>query len=92
MRLRTSKRAIGLIQTAKGGTPVEAWSTNAGLTKCGFGVQFPTPFQGNNASVEFWSNMGTLYSQMIGPFIGTRLRSFLWYQGGSRGVLMEGTQ
>lgn len=80
MKLRTNDRAIGLIQTAKGGTPVEAWSTPAGLAKCGFGMSLPTPFQGNNQTGEYWSHQGTLFSSMIGPFIGTGLRSFLWYQ------------
>lgn len=81
MRLRTGDRPIGLIQSDMGGTPVEAWSTNTGLTKCGYFMSNPTPFQGNNVTGEYWSNMGTLFAQLIGPFIGTRLRSFLWYQG-----------
>jgi sialate O-acetylesterase len=44
-------------------------------------MSLPTPFQGNNITGEYWSNQGTLFSSMIGPFIGTGLRSFLWYQG-----------
>eukprot|EP00041_Stephanoeca_diplocostata_P003301 m.33309 g.33309 ORF g.33309 m.33309 type:complete len:596 (+) comp14225_c0_seq1:347-2134(+) len=81
MKLHSGGRAIGLIQTAKGGTPIEGWSTAAGLRKCHLGVTLPTPFQGNDVSQNKWSYGTTLFEQMIGPFIGTGVRSFLWYQG-----------
>jgi sialate O-acetylesterase len=85
-------RHIGLIQSAKGGTPVEGWCPPDALQRCNVEpLAYPIPCQSGdvdpahpskpNTTAEYWAHPSTLYNQMIGPLIGYSARSFLWYQG-----------
>ena len=63
---------IGLIQTAVGGTTIEAWSPNTTTALCqNKTVGGPTAGR----------NDGRLYYGMIAPFVNTTVAGFLWYQG-----------
>eukprot|EP00051_Salpingoeca_urceolata_P033164 m.19286 g.19286 ORF g.19286 m.19286 type:complete len:914 (-) comp5913_c0_seq1:132-2873(-) len=62
---------IGLIQTAYGGTPVQAWSPPEALATCKDPYNNQRPM--NKPSV--------LYNAMIHPLRYTTIRSVLWFQG-----------
>lgn len=87
---RDGARHIGLIQAAKGGTPVESWTPPAALERCNINPDWPTPIQDGdmnattgavNVSKEGWAYPSSNFNQAIGPLLGTSVRSFLWYQG-----------
>jgi hypothetical protein len=77
---------IGLIQSAVGGTTIEAWSPNATTATCqNKTVGGPTAGQAD----------GRLYYGMIAPFVNTTVNGWLWYQGennmhGSPGSALSG--
>lgn len=60
---------VGLIQSTVGGTQVERW----------------IPKQNADPSLEYLSEIGDLYENMILPFSNFAIRGFLWYQGESNG-------
>lgn len=90
MDSQTKSNPIGLIQSAKGGTPVEGWGTEAVFQKCQLSSTLPIPTQDGamnqstskvNVTKEYWAHPGTLFNQMIGPLLGTSISSVMWYQG-----------
>lgn len=61
---------IGLIDSNKGGTHIEAWSPPEALEVCGI----------NNTAQGFNHNEW-LWNAMVYPFLGMTIKGVLWYQG-----------
>ena len=61
---------IGLIDSNKGGTHIEAWSPPEALAECGI----------NNTAQGFNHNEW-LWNAMVYPFLGMTIKGVLWYQG-----------
>jgi len=64
---------LGLIDSAVGGTRVEAWSTSEGLASCGAEGEILEDNPQNSNSY--------LWNAMIAPLRRLNLYGFLWYQG-----------
>lgn len=62
---------IGLIQSAIGGTTIEAWSSNTTTTSCA-NRTMGAPSAGKPN--------GRLYYGMVCPFVNTTIAGFAWYQ------------
>ena len=73
-RMHTSKRPMALIQSAWGGTRVEAWMSSEAIAKAIPSAGSAPPVKGaqNNASV--------LYNAMVAPWNKFSVRAALWYQ------------
>ncbi len=69
---------VGLIVSAWGGTPAEAWTPKATI-ESDLTLQFYRSDPNKNA--WFPANPGTLYNAMIGPLLKTTIRGATWYQG-----------
>ena len=69
---------IGLIQSAVGGSIIEAWVANATLDAACVD-QFPLPAPGKSIALQHIP--GALYYGMITPFVNTTVAGFTWYQG-----------
>lgn len=68
---------VGIIQSAWGGTPIEAWTDKASIASVP-GIEIPFP----SDSVEAGRLVSTcLYNGMIAPIAGFGIKGFLWYQG-----------
>jgi sialate O-acetylesterase len=67
-------RPIGLIQSAWGGTRVEAWSSPDALDVCF--PEGPSPGTGQNGASVLWN-------AMIHPFLPMPIYGAIWYQGES---------
>ncbi|HYH56096.1 MAG TPA: sialate O-acetylesterase, partial [Anseongella sp.] len=68
---------VGIIQSAWGGTPIEAWTDKASLVSVP-DVEVPFP----SDSVPAGRLVSTcLYNGMIAPMAGFGIKGFLWYQG-----------
>lgn len=63
---------IGIIQSAIGGSQIEAWMDNKTLTQCSHESLAGGAVPGNS---------GRLFYGMIAPFVNMSLSGFLWYQG-----------
>ncbi len=61
---------LGLVQTAVGGSQIEAWTSNETLAECSY--ISPTLAVRHNAS---------LYNGLVCPFVNVTLAGYLWYQG-----------
>jgi hypothetical protein len=61
----TTAVPIGLIQSAVGGTQIEAWMSNETKAKC------------KNTS----ATPGLLYYGMVAPFVNMTVKGWIWYQG-----------
>ena len=79
----------GLVQSAKGGTPVEGWLAGDKLerfSKCGMDPSCPIfsqgaePADGSKFYTE-WSRPSVLYNQMMAPIAGYQALAVLWDQG-----------
>lgn len=73
-RMHTSNRPMALIQSAWGGTRVEAWMSTEAIAKAvpSAGTAPPTGSGPNNVSV--------LYNAMVAPWNKFSVRAALWYQ------------
>jgi sialate O-acetylesterase len=69
------KVPVGIIQSAFGGTDIEAWMTTSSLQ--GFN-DFKVP--ADTAKI-MKNNPGVLFNAMINPIIGYSIKGTLWYQG-----------
>ena len=67
------RRVIGLIQSAWGGTRVEAWSSEAALSTCNVPPNDDGLFPPNRDHV--------LWNAMVYPFLRHQIFMTLWYQG-----------
>merc|ERR1719387_2602110 len=61
---------IGLIQSAIGGSQIEAWTPDSALGKC----------KNANLNADGQSPPGRLFNGMVAPFVNTTLAGWLWYQ------------
>lgn len=64
---------FGLIETAWGGTRVEAWSSQEALDECDVEPSV-LPDQPQNSNTYLWN-------AMVYPLLRTTVKGFLWYQG-----------
>ena len=62
---------IGLIESAVGGSKIEAWMPDAALGECG-----DEDLQGTGQSPP-----GRLFNGQVAPFVNMSLTGWLWYQG-----------
>jgi hypothetical protein len=67
---------IGLIQSAIGGSQIEAWMSNETLHEC-----TDQSLSGGAASLPDGSDSGQLYYGMTAPFANFSVAGWLWYQG-----------
>ena len=67
---------IGLVQSAFGGTIVEAWTSPDTNTKCG-----PITLPPNSTVPQ--DQPSSVFNSMINPLLPMRFRAVLWYQGES---------
>ena len=73
-RLHTGSIPIGIVQSAVGGTRVEAWMPKEAFDLCPEDkAAFPVRTGANAAMV--------LYNAMVNPFTHMSVRAMLWYQG-----------
>ena len=63
---------VGLIQSAIGGSQIEAWMSNDTLTTC---------TEESLAGGAVPGNSGRLFYGMVAPFANYSVRGHLWYQG-----------
>jgi len=80
MEHHTQGRAIGLVESCIGGTPIQAWTPRRGLYKCQMNPDYPVSDQSDTAQ-SGWEQPSTLYNQMIAPFNNASFRAVMWYQG-----------
>ncbi|KAK3092040.1 hypothetical protein FSP39_024667 [Pinctada imbricata] len=66
---------IGLVETAYGGTVIEAWSSPDALSQCPASSKKRFVKQQNKASV--------LHNAMINPLLRNTIKGVIWYQGES---------
>jgi hypothetical protein len=74
-RMHTANRPMGLIQSAWGGTRVEAWMSSESLRTAGPPVSGHVP----NRTTE--NNASVLYNAMVAPWDPFAVRAMIWYQG-----------
>ncbi|MBN3300474.1 SIAE acetylesterase, partial [Amia calva] len=72
----SQKHPVGLVESCWGGTPVEAWSSERALQKCGL-AKPKHSFQNAGAS---WDNT-VLWNAMIHPLLNMTIKGAIWYQG-----------
>ncbi|XP_077161221.1 sialate O-acetylesterase isoform X2 [Paroedura picta] len=75
----TLQYPIGLVAASWGGTPVEAWSSQRALRKCGLSEDnksFPASYL-DSGPVKY----SVLWNAMIHPLLNMTLRGVVWYQG-----------
>ena len=74
-KLHTGDRPIALIQSAWGGTRVEAWMAAADIAAAG------APVTGNVPHGSGPNEQSVLYNAMVAPWDPFSIRAMLWYQG-----------
>jgi len=80
LMLGNENRAVGLISSNVGGTPVESWTPTAGFQSCMVGLNSPAFVQSENPTGS-WDYPAMLYNQMIAPLTNNSYRAIMWYQG-----------
>ena len=70
------KRVFGLIQSAWGGTRIEAWSSQDALNDCNIPPNTEEGNQEKNSNTVLWN-------AMMHPFLRHNIYGVLWYQGES---------
>jgi hypothetical protein len=68
---------IGLIQSAWGGTPIQAWMSPEALKPCPNSLEPLSNFDDVTGPAE----PSVLWNAMINPLVGYSIRAALWYQG-----------
>merc|ERR1719167_1499752 len=72
---------LGLIDSAYGGTTIEAWSSLEMLDQCGLGENGKV-----DEAVDGPKANGVLWNKMIYPLRKNTLKGFLWYQGENNAI------
>lgn len=70
-------KAVGLVQSAVGGTRIEAWMSSKAIQKATKSAGLAPPEPSSNS----YNKPSALYNAMIAPFNKMSIRSALWYQG-----------
>ncbi len=70
---------VGLINTSWGGTRIEPWISEAGISKFGF-LKLPDKNQQGTLSQQ---TPTVLFNAMINPMVGYGIKGAIWYQGES---------
>ncbi|KAG8434692.1 hypothetical protein GDO86_012884 [Hymenochirus boettgeri] len=80
---RKLKYPIGLVESSWGGTPVEAWSSNRALKKCGLSESKRKYCYRYNFSrkVSGPCTYSVLWNAMIHPLLNMTIKGAIWYQG-----------
>ncbi|KAL3884163.1 hypothetical protein ACJMK2_030383 [Sinanodonta woodiana] len=68
-------RPIGLIESAWGGTIIEAWSSHDALAKC--------TTTGHRVNRAAQNHPSVLFNAMVSPFLPMTIYGVIWYQGES---------
>lgn len=71
---------IGIINTAYGGSKVEAWVPKEIIAKY---PDLDYSAEKNDTAMQDWSRVGVMYNAMIHPIAGYTARGFIWNQGES---------
>ena len=79
---------IGILESAYGGTPLEAWTSAAAMDavpelKTFADQNLANYYNGTQTSITFVR--GAMYNAMISPLIPFAIRGVIWYQGESGG-------
>ncbi|KAM5132008.1 sialate O-acetylesterase-like [Mantella aurantiaca] len=69
---------IGLVESSWGGTPVEAWSSENALKKCGLTSETQSQLFNIFGGPCKYS---VLWNAMIHPFLNMTIKGAIWYQG-----------
>ena len=72
---------IGLIQSAVGGSTIEAWQSNETLAKCTGGECVAGGKCANGKAPTDQHIPAILYYGYVTPFVNMTIAGFLWYQG-----------
>ncbi|XP_067827220.1 sialate O-acetylesterase [Heptranchias perlo] len=70
---------IGLVESCWGGTPIEAWSSNRVLNKCGLSFNVASDNQINDETGPHYPTV--LWNAMIHPLRRMAIKGAIWYQG-----------
>lgn len=79
-------RPVGLIQTAWGGTPAEAWTSRDKLEQAGFDVilnRWKENVEKDSKALDNPHHPAGLFNGMIAPIIPYAIQGAIWYQGES---------
>ncbi len=76
---------IGLMATAYGGTPIEAWSSPAALAKCpqestASDHETSAPEERFVTAAPTYTSDSVLWNAMIVPFLKTTIKGAIWYE------------
>lgn len=75
----TLQYPIGLVESSWGGTPVEAWSSQRALQKCGLSK--------DHRSFSGPREYSVLWNAMIHPLLNMTLQGVIWYQGEANALM-----
>ncbi|KAM4704298.1 sialate O-acetylesterase [Rhinophrynus dorsalis] len=73
---RRLKYPIGLVESVWGGTPVEAWSSERALKKCGLSDEKRIDYREDGPC-----SYKVLWNAMIHPLLNMTIKGAIWYQG-----------
>jgi sialate O-acetylesterase len=73
--------AIGLIQSAVGGTQIEAWLDNSTLKTCGNESGYKWNTSTTPPTFDGYPLTSKLFYGMVSPFVNMTINGWLWYQG-----------
>jgi hypothetical protein len=77
-----AKIPIGLIQSAVGGSTIEAWMSNESRAECTQRMVPKAGLGGGKGEFPFMQHQpGALFYGYVAPFVNMSISGFLWYQG-----------
>ena len=80
-RQHTHDRPMGLVQSAWGGSRLEAWMSAEALAGAGAPVAGNVPANNNKSPKGAANDASSLYNGMVSPWTNFSIRAALWYQG-----------
>lgn len=80
-RYHTGQRPMGLIQSAWGGSRLEAWMSAEALATVGPPVSGNVPTNNHQSPKDAANDKSYLYNGMVSPWTNFSVRCVCWYQG-----------